>query len=184
MSEVSEKLAALETRVADLKDWKQKYEDDNRKWDEERAALQKKSNGLNALREALLNLLLPLPHLTAQGTGPAHQETLNLNHKELVVNLTHQEKELNLTTGTVMGKVLVCALTDLPREGFNETELSESLKEHGWNVPHNTLAPTLGGLVRDGNLVRVEARPMKYRLPTSVRMNVVGEGSTASKGIT
>ena len=184
MSEVSEKLAALETRVADLKDWKRKYEDDKRKWDEDRAALQKRSNGLKALREALMDLLLPLPHLAARDADQVSQETLNLNHKELVVNVSHEEKELNLTTGTVMGKVLFCALTELPREGFNETELSESLKERGWNVPHNTLAPTLGGLVRDGNLVRVEARPMKYRLPAKVRINVTGEGPTASKGIT
>ena len=184
MSEVLEKLAALETRVANLKDWKRRYEDDKRKWDEEKAALQKRSNGLKALREALMDLLLPLPHLAAQDANQATQETLNLNHKELVVNVSHEEKELKLTTGTVMGKVLFCALTELPREGFNETELSESLKERGWNVPHNTLAPTLGGLVRDGNLVRVEARPMKYRLPARVRMNVTGEGSTASQGIT
>lgn len=105
------------------------------------------------------------------------KETLNLNHKELVVNLAHEEKELNLTTATVMGKVLFSALTALSKEGFSEAELSQTLKEHGWNVPHNTLAPTLGGLVRDGYLLKVEgARPAKYRLPQKVKLNVKEEG--------
>jgi hypothetical protein len=120
--------------------------------------------------------LLGLAH-SANASAQSAKETLNLNHKELVVNLTHAEKETNLTTGTVMGKVLFCALTELPKEKFSETELSEALRERGWNVPHNTLAPTLGGLVRDGYLVKIEGlRPTRYRLPLKTKLNVRGEG--------
>jgi len=72
-----------------------------------------------------------------------------------------------------MGKVLFSALTELSNEGFSEAELSDTLKEHGWNIPHNTLAPTLGGLVRDGYLVKLEGiKPAKYRLPKKVKLNV------------
>lgn len=104
-------------------------------------------------------------------------ETLNLEHRELVVNLAHEEKELNMTTGTVVGKVLFCAVTELSKDGFSEADLSEILKEHGWNVPHNTLAPTLGGLARDGTLLRLEGmKPARYRLPQKVKLNVRREG--------
>ncbi len=169
MNEVLERLTALEGRVANIKDWKRKYEEDKRQWDEEKAELKTRADGVQKLRVALQQLLA----LEATSTSPqSAKETLNLNHKELVVNLAHEEKELSMTTGTVIGKVLFCALTELPKEGFNEAELSESLKEHGWNVPHNTLAPTLGGLARDGYLVKVEVKPMKYRLPKKVKLNV------------
>jgi hypothetical protein len=168
------KLTELESRVAQIKDWKQKYEEDKRQWDEEKQELQKRADGVLKLREVLIQLMgldtVPAP---AQST----KETLNLKHKELVVNLAHEEKELNMTTRTVMGKVLFCALTELSKEGFSEAELSEILKEHGWNVLHNTLAPTLGGLVRDGYLVKLEGiKPAKYRLPEKVKLNVSREG--------
>jgi len=170
LSEVLAKLAELENRVASIKDWKQKYEEDKRKWDEEKEKLQKRADAVLKLTEALRQLLaLDMVPTPAQ----PNKQTLNLNHKELVVNLAHEEKELNMTTGTVMGKVLFCALTELSKEGFSEAELSETLKEHGWNVPHNTLAPTLGGLVRDGYLVKLEGvKPAKYRLPNKVKVNV------------
>ena len=173
-NEILDKLSALESRVSSIKDWKQKYEEDKRQWDEEKKELQRGATGVQKLREALRRLLaldaVPAPSQLAK-------ETLNLNHKELVVNQAHEEKELNLTTATVMGKVLFSALTALSKEGFSEAELSETLKEHGWNVPHNTLAPTLGGLVRDGYLLKIEgARPAKYRLPQKVKLNVREEG--------
>jgi hypothetical protein len=158
--------------VAQTKDWKQKYEEDKRKWDEEKEELRKQVDGVLKLREVLIQLL-GVDAVPTSVPGQSVKETLNLNHKELVVNLAHEEKELNMTTGTVMGKVLFSALTHLSKDGFSEAELSDTLKEHGWNVPHNTLAPTLGGLVRDGYLVKLEGiKPAKYRLPNKVKLNV------------
>ena len=176
MNEVLDKLTELESRVTQIKDWKQKYEEDKHKWDEEKQELQKRADGVLKLREVLIQLLGP-DAVSAPVSVQSTKETLNLKHKELAVNLTHEEKELNMTTGTVMGKVLFCALTELSKEGFSEAELSETLKEHGWNVLHNTLAPTLGGLVRDGYLVKLEGiKPAKYRLPEKVKLNVSGVG--------
>jgi len=181
LNNVLARLTELENRVVNIKDWKQKYEEDKRKWDEEGKrkfeeieGLKKRADTMEKLREVLIQFLGPNVVFPAS-TQPG-KETLNLTHKELTVNLTHEEKELKLTTGTVMGKVLFCALTELSKEGFSEAELSEALKEHGWNVPHNTLAPTLGGLARDGTLVRLEGvKPAKYRLPQKVKLNVRGE---------
>jgi hypothetical protein len=173
LNEVIARLAELENRVAGIKDWKQKYEEDKRQWDAEKEELRKEADGVQKLREALRQLLALD---TVSAPAQSDKETLNLNHKELVVNLAHEEKEVNLTTGTVMGKILFSALTELSKEGFSEAELSETLKEHGWNVLHNTLAPTLGGLVRDGYLVKLEGtKPARYRLPEKVKLNVKGE---------
>jgi len=184
LSEIEDRVAALESRVASLKDWKQKYEEDKRKWDEEDERKSKKieelttnAEAVEKLREALIGFLGPGAVFTAK-TQPI--DILNLEHRELVVNLTHEEKELNLTTGTVIGKVLFCALTELSKDGFSEAELSEALRENGWNVPHNTLAPTLGGLARDGTLVRLEGiKPARYRLPAKVKLNVQAQGGKA-----
>lgn len=174
LSDVKAKLSELENKVASLKDWKQKYEEDKRKWNAEKGELQKGLDGVQKFRGALIEFLGLEPAAFGQQLT---KEVIALGHKELVVNLAHEIKELNMTTGTVMGKVLFCALTELPKEGFSETELSMVLKEHGWNILHNTLAPTLGGLVRDGYLVKLEGiKPAKYRLPAKVKLNVRGQG--------
>jgi len=169
LSEVLDKLSELEARVAVLKDWKQKYEEAERQWREEKKRLEDKLANAEKLSQGLRDFL----GVGQSVASPSQSKEVSLTHKELVVNLTHEEKELNMTTSTVNGKILYCALTELPKEGFSEVELSDVLKEHGWNVPHNTLAPNLGGLARDGTLVRVEgSKPMKYRLPRKVKLNV------------
>jgi len=168
LSEAMDRLKAMEARVAQIKDWKVLYEQDKGKWDEERERLKKEIEVFEKLREFLRGWL-KVETLPVQ----AGKVKMNLTHNELTVNLTHEEREVNLTTGTAPGKVLFAALTDLSKEGFTELELSPVLSDHGWNVPHNTLAPTLGGMVRDGYLVRIEGtRPTKYRLPTKLKFNI------------
>lgn len=173
LNDIEAKLTELESRVADIKDLKQKYEEDKRRWDEEREQMQKRAGATQKLKEALAEFM-ELDSISAPALARSTKETLNLKHKELAVNLTHEEKVLNMTTDTVNGKVLFCALTELPKNGFCEAELSENLKEHGWNVGHTTLAPQLGGLVRDGYLVKLEgSRPSKYRLPGKLKINML-----------
>lgn len=182
LGEVKAKLTELGNRVASLKDWKQKYAEDKRKWDEEKekllqqlSTLEAKATGVQKLSELLREALRLLGLDTLTASAQPVKETLNLGHKELVVNLAHEERDVSMTTETVVGKILFCGLTELSKEGFGEAELSEILKEHGWNIGHTTLAPTLGGMVRDGYLVRIEGtRPAKYRLPQKVKLNVRG----------
>ncbi len=57
MNEVLAKLTELESRVAGIKDWKQKYEEDKRQWDAEKEELRKGADGVLKLRESLRQLL-------------------------------------------------------------------------------------------------------------------------------
>lgn len=171
MSEIEDRIGTLEARVAELKDWRQKYEDGQK----ELKRLKETYAGTEKLRAALVGFLD-----LQNGPRPAAggKETINLTEKELTVNLSHEETEVGLTTKTVTGKVVFCGLQDLAKEGFSEAALSGCLKERGWNVGHSTLAPTLGGLVKDGYLIRLEGKPAKYRLPTKLTVRVENESRT------
>jgi len=65
---------------------------------------------------------------------------------------------------TVNQKRFSTALVDIKGE-FTEAELSEKMLERGWNISHSTLAPSLGNLVKQGDLIRINGKPAKYRLP-------------------
>lgn len=170
MSEIMDRLGELEKRVAGLKDWKEKYFKDKEDWDRKREELEKALKESNEIRAALARWLAPFQPV---GTGQKTGINANLEETQLSVNLSHQEKQVNMTTGTVIGKILYCALTELSKEGFSESELTVALKERGWNVGHSTLAPSLGGLVRDGYLIKLAGtRPSKYRLPVKLKMNI------------
>lgn len=170
MSEITDKLDELEKRVAGIKDWKQKYEAAKAQWEREIKKLGKMVEASNKLLESLRQFLTLAPDA---GPGRPSTQTINLKEKDLVINLTHEEKPVNMTTDTVVGKILFAASSELPKDGFSEGALSESLKERGWNVGHSTLAPTLGGLVKDGYLIRLEGtRPSRYRLPGKQKLNL------------
>lgn len=171
MNDIIMKLEELEHRVASIKDWKKRCEAAKTQWDRERKELMQSAEVANKLKEFLTQFLALEP---AAGLGQPSTTTMNLEERELIVNVTHQEGEVNMTTGTVVGKILFCALTELPKEGFSEGDLAETLKEHGWNIFHNTLAPSLGGLVKDGYLVKLEGtRPSRYRLPGKLKLNLI-----------
>jgi len=164
------KLEALEKRVAELKDWKTIYQRDIARWEKERKELLKAADAAIKFKIALAEFI---PAAPAGATGQGKALNVNLEETQLTVNLSHKEKSVAMTTGTVLGKILFCALKELSGDGFSEVELSESLKEHGWNVGHSTLAPSLGGMVKDGMLVKGDGtRPAKYRLPAKLIFNV------------
>lgn len=105
--------------------------------------------------------------------------TLDLEHREMVVNVSHRERPVKLTTETQQGQIMYVALHDVPEarsreQGFTEAQISKALKERGWNIPHSSLAPTLGStLAKQGLLIKVpKTRPQKYRLPSKVKINV------------
>jgi hypothetical protein len=170
LSEIKDKLDELEKRVAGIKDYKQKYEDAERVWNKEKKKISQAADVATNLKELLIQFLTLEP---TAGSGQPSTTSINLEERQLIVNVTHQDVDVNMTTKTVLGKILFCALTELPKEGFAESELAEFLKEHGWNISHTTLAPSLGRLVRDGHLVRLEGTgPTRYRLPGKVKMNI------------
>lgn len=101
------------------------------------------------------------------------KETINLEHKDLTINIQDRGEEIvSMNTTTIVGKVLFCAVKKWLQTGWSESQLSQALLEYGWNIGHSSLAPTLGGLVKEGKLIKVGGRPTTYRLPTHVKFNI------------
>jgi len=126
----------------------------------------------NELREILVNIF---PGSRFQIPAGA-QKDIDLVHVETTVNISHREEAVSMSTSTVLGKILYIAINDLSREGWSEKDLSEAMKEHGWNVGHSTLAPNLGNLVKQGHLIRIaKTRPTRYKLPSKLKVNVEKE---------
>jgi len=102
--------------------------------------------------------------------------TIDLEHRELVVNLIHVEKPVEMNTDIIIGKIMFCMIKDLEGDLPTEEQISNALLERGWNIGHTTLAPTLGGLVRQGYIIRIpNTKPSKYRMPTKLKINVKEE---------
>jgi len=99
---------------------------------------------------------------------------LQIEQEETPVIISHVEAEpQKVSTRTVLGKVLYTALVDIKGE-FMEADLSEKMLERGWNISHSTLAPSLGNLVKQGDLIRINGKPAKYRLPCKKKFDVQG----------
>jgi len=168
-AEMGAKITELEGRIAKLPDWKKKYEDEHDKLEAEhtqveaiRGYLQQAQHGLQWLFGNDIPNLIPSPDA----------RTMNLQEQQTVVNISHEEKPVNLTTNTVVGKILYVALTEL-KDGFTSEELMAHLAEHGWPIGPNTISPTVGGMVKNGSLVRLpDTKPPKFRTPMLVKFNV------------
>jgi len=108
--------------------------------------------------------------------GHVEAHTLNLDASELTVNLSHSEKPVDLTTENVPGRIMYTAINNMPKEGFTEKEICETMKKlYGWDIPHGNLAPQLSGnLVRLGLIYRVPStKPQRYAVPQKRKINVV-----------
>ena len=105
---------------------------------------------------------------------PASKTIVDLEHKEFIYNISHKQEPVSVNTQTVIGKVLFCSVKNLSQKEFTEIDLSKALLEYGWNIKHSTLAPTLGGLVKEGKLVRIKikGKPIRYRLPSKLQINI------------
>lgn len=167
---LEEDVKRLEERVASLKDYKKLYEEAEAKRVKAEKALEAARSGGDALKKALLNLL-DLDNKQPAGSVTV-SENWKLQEKELVVTLEHEEVEVSMTTDTGEGKVMFLALKEMPKEGFSSSEISAVLLQHGWNIPDSTLGARLGDLTRQGYLVKLEGKPLKYRVPAKVKFNV------------
>jgi len=158
MEQAEAKIKELEDRIAALPGWKKKYESEHSK--------------VEAIRTAFMTLFdspLLLPQYTAK------QSDVNLQEQQTIVHIAHEEKPVVMTTSTNVGKILFVALTEL-KDGFTSVELMARLAEHGWNVGPNTISPTVGGMVKDGYLVRLpDIKPTRYRTPLKVKFDVTEE---------
>jgi hypothetical protein len=134
--------------------------------------VERKVSAFDALSKAFDEFHPSSPMKTVSNNGP---QTVNLTEKEMLFNISHSEETVELSTDKQQGRIMFCAVNDLPKEGFTEKELSEALQEHGWIIGHSTLAPTLSStLPKAGLLMRVNgSSPAKYRIPSKVTVKVV-----------
>jgi len=169
VSKLKSEIEQVKASVQTLREWKDKVVEQLGEKEKELANLQSVIDEAAEIKSALgvFAKYIPLPQLESK-------TVLNLEHSEMVVNLSHREHEVKLTTETQQGQIMYVAINDMPKEGFTEKEISRGLKEHGWNIPHTSLAPQLSSnLVKSGLLVKVkEGRQVKYRLPTKLKINI------------
>jgi len=105
--------------------------------------------------------------------GTAQKETISLQEKELVIDLSHVAAPVEINTDDPQGVIMLCAVKDLKREGFDEMELGAALKERGCNMEPIVLHMNLGKLTKRGWIVKsAEKKPFRYRLPTKITLNV------------
>jgi hypothetical protein len=101
------------------------------------------------------------------------KEEIHLEDKELVITVTHTDKIIDMTTDDVFGRIMLCALKDLNREGFDENDMSRAMDEHGWHMDRILVALNMSKLAKIGRLLKITTqRPYKYRLPSKLTVNV------------
>jgi hypothetical protein len=106
------------------------------------------------------------------GRSESIVKEVTLESSEIAINVKQTEPtHVNLTTNTIAGKIIYCAVNDLEGE-FSPIELWGRMIEHGWNINPSTLKLNLGQLVKQGLLVRTEKG--RYRLPSKIKINVEG----------
>jgi hypothetical protein len=131
----------------------------------------KKLEPLKAFGEALTKFLAECSNVRVAGFEPAQ---VDLEHRQLVVNVHHAgDKTVKVSTDSVVGQILYCAVKYFKDREFATGELNEKLLEHGWNIKPSTLSAKLSLLTNEGKLVKTDKG---YRLPTMVRFEVKGEG--------
>lgn len=138
---------------------------------------EKRLKATDKIREGLMELIEPL-QVTSPGPGANGVQDVKLDAESITYTVSHSEKHIELTTRDQRGQIILCALNDLPREGFTEKQISDALQERGWNIGHNSLRPQLDvNLPKAGLLIPIQADPAShkgktYRLPAKVQMKV------------
>jgi len=101
------------------------------------------------------------------------RQSISLQEKELVIDLSHVAAPVEINTDDPQGIIMLCAIKDLKREGFDEMELGAALKERGCNMEPIVLHMNLGKLTKRGWIVKsAEKKPFRYRLPSKLTVNV------------
>lgn len=103
--------------------------------------------------------------------GPMRIEAIE---REVSITFSQEQREFK-TTGP-KGMIMFALVHDLKNEPSGESEISEAMRERGWDYPHNTLAPELGKLTKDGDLIKEGAtRGVRYRVPGKLRITIDGQ---------
>lgn len=99
--------------------------------------------------------------------------SIRITAQDTRVEIQHEGDAVrSFNTKTVQGKVMYAIAHELKGEPSTESDIEAAMKDNGWNHGHNTLAPEIAKLVRDGTLIRSEGKPIKYSLPSKVKLDV------------
>jgi hypothetical protein len=152
------------------------YEELKRKYEQELQVSKSLEEQVTKLKEQLTQLepLKNLQDALAKVFAPQVEPTkIDIEHKGLIVSIHHTgDKTVKVSTNSVVGQILYCAIKYFPKRDFTVGELNEKLLEHGWNIKPSTLSTKLSLLTSQGNLIKTEKG---YRLPTLVEFKVKGE---------
>jgi len=147
-------------------------------WNEKEKAIDEKQNALGRelmnVQKKLGDIAGSLSEITLPvRVEPSGKEIINLQEKELVVNIGHSENIVQMTTDDLFGRIMLCVLKDLPREGFDEMQLQGAMRERGWHMERIMLALNMGKLIKAGRLLKDgQKQPYRYRLPSKITVNV------------
>jgi len=133
--------------------------------------LRKLGLGVSSIKEALKGKPITLEAKPSE--TPSEAETVELQERELVFNVSHAEKPIEMTTDDVFGRIMLCAIKDLPREGFDEMQMQGAMRERGWRMERIVLALNIGKCVKAGYLLKEGPKqPYRYRLPSKITVNI------------
>lgn len=168
------KIMELEKRIIKLEDqaadWRAKYEELSQRM----RSVASTAPPQESKRPLMTRMLDPKE---GEEDGPTVQVgpiAIEAQEREVVVRYSTEVREFNAKT--TKGRIMQVLLQDLERSG-TMGEISEALQERGWNIHRNTLSPELGGMVKEGDLVRQEGDKVaktgaRYRIPGKVKVRV------------
>jgi hypothetical protein len=101
---------------------------------------------------------------------------INLQAIERELNITFLQEQRNFKTTGPKGMMMFVLVNDFNNVPAGESEISQAMQERGWIYGHNTLAPELAKLCRDGDLIKEGAtRGVKYRVPGKLILTIDGK---------
>lgn len=158
--------AKLEKRLADLEASNKRLEEDNRRL---------RHPPGDGYREVATVSKAPLPPPPLRGAGKkANVGPIDVDLVEREVRIEVSTEPRSFTSSSVRGKAIIVLIEDLKNAPSTEGEIADAMRERGWNYGHSTMAPELAKAVRDGDLVKDDGRPARYRLPGNLRVVVNG----------
>jgi hypothetical protein len=118
----------------------------------------------------------PTPAVGNGATGKVQAGPVSIDAIVREVAITFSQEERAFKTTGPKGMIMFALVHDLKNVPSGESEISAAMVERGWSYPHNTLAPELAKLARDGDLIKEGAtRGVRYRVPGKLKITIDGE---------
>lgn len=118
----------------------------------------------------------PVAPANVPAGGTVQVGPVEINAIERALNITLSQERRDFATTGVKGMIMFTLAHDLKNAPSGESEISALMQERGWVYHHNTLAPEIGKLVKDGDLLKEGAtHGVKYRIPGKLILMIDGK---------